>query len=283
MTPTHTLAGAVSGWLTKHLEMEYVAGSTAGDAASICKKVAAKYGWRSTMAFWNAREDSPELVATRYRQALRAIVSEDLDSHLAIRASSLDYDMEWLGEILDLAREHGVLLHFDSQHPEAATPSLSLLERAVQLYPKLRYTLPARWRRSTADASRLIDLGIGVRVVKGQWPDPDDPGRDPRAGFLELIETLAGRAAHVGIGIHDASLARASLARLQRSGTRCELEQLYGLPAIARDIAGPLGVPVRLYVPYGNGAMPYALSQIAKEPRIAAWFVRDMVLRGPKV
>ena len=283
MTPTRTLAGAVSGWLTKRLEAEYVAGSAAGDAASICRKVAANYGWRSTMAFWNAHKDAPEWVATRYCQALRAIISEDLDCHLAIRASALEYDMEWLREILDLAREHGVFLHFDSQHPEAAAPSLSLLERAVRLYPRLRYTLPARWRRSIADAGRLTDLGIGVRVVKGQWPDPDDPGRDPRAGFLELIDTLAGRAAHVGIGTHDASLAKASLARLQRSGTRCELEQLYGFPAIARDCAEPSGVTVRLYVPYGNGVMPYALSQIAKEPKVAGWFVRDMVLKGPKV
>jgi len=282
VTSTRTITGAISGWLTEHLAEEYIAGPAVRDAASICKKVAAKYGWRCSMAFWNLPEDPPDRVASRYRQALTAIVRENLDCHLAIRPASLAYDLDRLSEILDLAREYGVLVHFDSQQLESATPSLALLEQAVKLYPKLRYTLPACWRRSMCDAARLIELGIGVRVVKGQWPDPDDPGRDPRAGFLELVDTLAGRAVHVGVATHDASLARASLIKLKRAGTRCELEQLYGLPIIADDMVEALDVIVRLYIPYGNGFVPYALSQIAKEPRIAAWFVKDLVLRGPR-
>jgi proline dehydrogenase len=68
--------------------------------------------------------------------------------------------------------------------------------------------IPGRWRRSLEDAEHAIELGVRVRVVKGQWPDPQQPDIDLRDGFLAVIDALAGRAASVGIATHDLPLAR---------------------------------------------------------------------------
>jgi hypothetical protein len=61
--------------------------------------------------------------------------------------------------------------------------------------------------RSLQDAERIIDYGILVRIVKGQWADPSAPGLDPRRNYLDIIHRLSGRAAHVAIATHDRILA----------------------------------------------------------------------------
>jgi len=68
------------------------------------------------------------------------------------------------------------------------------------------------------------------------------------------------------------------LAALQQAGTPCELEQLRGLPrrrpmAIARR----LGVPVRLYLPFGPGWWPYALNNALARPHLPLWAARDLL------
>jgi len=143
----------------------------------------------------------------------------------------------------------------------------------------LSYTLPGRWRRSLDDAQWAIDRQLVVRVVKGQWADPDDPGRDLRAGFLEVIDRLAGRANHVAVASHDVPLAAEALRRLQAAGTSCELELLYGLPMRkSLALADSLGVGVHVYIPYGKAYLPYALSRLRGNPRIAWWLLRDLLL-----
>jgi hypothetical protein len=146
--------------------------------------------------------------------------------------------------------------------------------------------------------------GVRVRVVKGQWACPDavigaagvvgvvgdsmargkaDAVADAaaaaavlRADYLALVKHLAGRASAVAVATHDASLARESLALLKAAGTPCELELLCGLPrrecmAVARE----LGVPIRLYIPFGQAWLPYALDQAVRSPKMLWWMVRD--------
>jgi proline dehydrogenase len=91
-----------------------------------------------------------------------------------------------------------------------------------------------------------VDLGINVRVVKGQWVDPEEPGMDPRAGFLAIIDRLAVRSSHVAVATHDLPLAQEALQRLRAANTSCELQLIFGLPT--RQLvqqACAAGVPVR--------------------------------------
>jgi proline dehydrogenase len=116
-----------------------------------------------------------------------------------------------------------------------------------------------------------------VRVVKGQWADPSGPEADARAGFLRVIERLAGRARHVSVASHDDPLASRALALLRAAGTACELELLHGLPS-RRSLASArrLGVPTRVYVPYGKGWIPYSLEYARKHPRVFVWMLQDL-------
>lgn len=267
----------IKEWMVRRLAGNYVAGPHLEDALRLCRGMAT-HGWGSILCPWDGPGDTPEGVLSHYRSALHAIASEKLDAHLSIKAPSLRYDFEAFRGLLDLAAEQGIRIHFDAQDFDTAPPTFQLLEKAVQYYPNIGCTLPSRWRRSLFDAERAIAFRVPVRVVKGEWPDPTGEAIDPKAHFLELIDLLAGRATEVAVATHDPVSARAALTRLQKSGTPCRLEQLWGLPLRAKEVAEPLGVPVRVYIPYGHAWLPYCMGAIRKRPVILAWVARDFFL-----
>jgi len=142
--------------------------------------------------------------------------------------------------------------------------------------PHVGVALPARWRRSESDAAGLRDSAARIRIVKGEWADPEWTQVDVDSNYLSLIGRLAGRKAPVSVATHDPELAERALRILLDSGTPCELEQLRGLPARrTMAVARRLGVPIRIYVPFGPGWWPYALDKALARPHLLAWMVRD--------
>ena len=159
-------------------------------------------------------------------------------------------------------------MHFDSTGLDEADSSWQLLQALAR--PSLGCTLPSRWGRSLADAKRAVDLGLRVRIVKGQWPDPDYKARDERERFLDIVDAVA-EAAHVGIATHDRALAAAAIRRLGR----VEHERLLGLPWRGADLG-----PTRIYVPFGHAYLPYAIARAREHPRLALWVARDVIRGG---
>ena len=143
--------------------------------------------------------------------------------------------------------------------------------------------LPGRWRRSVGDAATAQRLGLGVRVVKGQWAEPGHNGVDPASGFLQVVDALRGHRPGVAVATHDAGLLAESLRRLIASGTPCSAELFLGLPFRAPALAARrLGVPIRVYVPYGHGGAPYDVADVAEHPAAAWWLLQDLVLGRDK-
>jgi proline dehydrogenase len=257
--------------------LAYIAGPELKDAVAACKRFAQR-GVSSTIGYWDKGADAdPREVANAYIEAMMAVSRERLDSYLSIKAPPLKLSSDLVGDVVGRAHHARVGIHFDSLFPKAADRTLELIGESLELYARVGCTLPGRWQRSVRDARRAVELGaVRVRVVKGQWEDPDNPKLDMRRGFLAVVDELAGKAARVAVATHDPPLAREAVRRLKKAGTSCELELLYGLPMHAiTQVATEHQLPVRLYVPYGKSYMPYALSQLRKNPRVVWWFVRD--------
>lgn len=257
---------------------KYIAGDTLADAARVQRDLANR-GLDSTIGFWDTETHTAREVADQYLAALDALSTTAHQNYLSIKLPSLRYTPELLQEVLRHARQVGRRVHFDAMAPDSADRTRAAVDEWLtsESGPQLGYTLPGRWRRSIDDARWAAEKGLAVRVVKGEWADPADPNRDPRRGYLEVIQQLAGRARHVAVASHDVELAREALGRLKAAGTDCALELLYGLPM--RDslqLARELHVPVRVYVPFGEAYMPYALSQARRKPRILWWLVKDL-------
>jgi proline dehydrogenase len=228
------------------------------------------------ISYWPSDDDSPRSVADAYTSAIRALARDGLDAAVSVKAMVLEFDRGLVGEVVSAARDTGIAVYFDSRAAEFADEILSLVAEFAPQHTRLACAIPGRWQRSLRDADRVVELGAQVRVVKGQWADPEHPAIDLREGFLAVVDRLAGRVRHVAVATHDAPLARAALGRLIGAGTPCELELLFGLPMrAARQVAQNLGVRTRVYIPYGASWVPYALSWVRQNPRVLWWVVAD--------
>lgn len=273
-------AGRILRLLLNIAGRAYVPGHRIEDALRIARDLERKHIACTLGYFHNwqqpEHQETPRQVAEIYRNIIAAMSALSSKGYLSVKAPALAYDQDIIDDIADAAREHDVLMHFDSHEPATADATLACVRRAVARGARVGLTIPGRWRRSPNDANLACELGVRVRIVKGEWPDPADADRDLRDGFLQVVDHLAGRAAEVAIASHDPWLARESLSRLRASDTRCEIELLNGLPkrrllVLAREFS----VPARVYIPFGISWRPYALSKVANNPRMLWWLIRD--------
>ena len=241
----------------------HVAGPELEDALSAARKIDGAVA----LAYWDGPDDPPSKVEASSLAVLDALAADGLDGYVSLKPAALGFARERLERILARADELGLSVHLDSTGQEDAEPGWKLLTELAR--PGLGCTLPGAWRRSLADAERAVGLGLRVRVVKGQWPEPEV---DERAGLLTLVQALAGRAAHVAVATHDQPLADEAIGRLVAAGTPVEHELMFGLPRRGRD-----RVPRRVYIPFGHPYLPYAPGRARRSGRIAGWIVRDLV------
>jgi proline dehydrogenase len=242
----------------------YSAGEHIADVKRVCGRLS-ELGYSLTVCYWDGLPDRVDEIILRYEEALEAITGRA--SYLSVKATALNFSVP----LFERFANRGMRLHFDAMAADTVDRTFTLIE---QLKGDRGCTLPGRWQRSDADADRAVEMGLAVRTVKGQFKSDSD--RDPRVGFLSVVDRLAGRAPYVSVASHDRKLAKEALRRLQAAGTPCELEQLYGIP-----LAPP---PARVYIPYGHALLPYAMAQLKDNPRILWWLARDVILcRRPGV
>lgn len=262
--------------LARRASRAYVAGPDLASAREMGRELARARIAR-VVGFWNEEEMRPEAVFDEQLRALQALAEDGGDRYLALKAPALGFSDERTNAMARRAAEVGLRIHFDAQRADSVAKTWPLIQAAREISPLVGCTLPGRFASSTKDAELAARLGLSVRVVKGQTADPAAPRIDPRRGFLDVIDVLAGRARLVGVASHDVPLAREALHRLRRVGTPCELELLLGLPlAPSLVMARALGVSVRLYIPYGSRRLPYHLSEARENPKVLGWLMRDL-------
>jgi proline dehydrogenase len=214
---SHTLRSVLRrAWtpLLRQASRSYVVGPDLSDALRACSSLHAQ-GVSSTVCFWDSGDDSPDDVARAYSAAIQACAQERLDSYVSVKAPALRFSPDSCAALAEQARRHAIGIHFDSLGPEVADRTFELLGELAPGRGSIGCTLPGAWRRSPADAGRAVELDLRVRVVKGQWPDPEAPVTDLRKGFLDVVGQLAGQARHVAVASHDPVVVRAALERLR--------------------------------------------------------------------
>jgi proline dehydrogenase len=263
----------------RYVAPSYIAGEQISDALRVCRKYH-QQGWGSTICPWDDETQPYAEITRSYVEALEAVQSEELDSYISIKAPSFGYQWRYLSKIIAAAESYGTRIHFDSMYPQSVEPTFDLLREAVKIYPNMGCTLPARWDRSLNDVAGIIQAQCPVRVVKGQWGDPWNRNIDIEARYVEIVRALAGNVPMVSVASHDPPLVERCLDIISASGSRCELELLYGLPmAEVSRIADRKGVKKRIYVPYGIAYLPYALADLKRRPRILGWIIKDVFVR----
>lgn len=242
-----------------------------GAAARRCAALR-QSGLAATVGYFQAAGARPEDIVAANLAVAAVLARQSGDFHLSVKAPPLGFDSARLRTI---ARA-GPALMFDAHALRDAGRTLAAVADLLPDFPGTGFALPARWRRSPADAASFRDGPARIRLVKGEWADPDWADADVAANYVRLAESLAGRSAPVAVATHDPVLAERALTLLLGSGTPCELEQLRGLPARRTTaVARRLGVPVRVYVPFGPGWWSYALDKALARPYLLSWMIRD--------
>ena len=240
------------------------------------------HGIASTVGYSAAPEDDPRAAADVQLAAFERLSSGDLDCYVSVKLSEVGFDAELFAELDAAAARSGRRLHLDALAPETADAVWRLLEGTPRV-GTLGVSFPGRWRRSADDASRAVALGLAVRVVKGQWAYGADGDVDPGEGFLRVVDRLCGHTGGVAVATHDVALLTEALRRLGAAGTPCEVELLYGLPFRAPAVAAwARGIPVRLYVPYGDVGATYGITALKRNPVAAWWLAQDLLLGKEK-
>jgi proline dehydrogenase len=268
------LVHAVLGMVSKHR----LAGATIDDAMETCAYLQER-GYLLTLGYWNIGSEKPAEIVAAYQEAIGQIREKQIEASISIKAWSFNHDRVLYQRMLDHGRRLSVPIHFDSHLVDSADIIFSMIKEDTPL-PRadIGCTLPGRWKRSVGDTRLVDELGVNVRIVKGQAADPGDPDVDAEQGFLDVVRELAGRALRVEVATHNYQLARKSLEILNASNTPCELQLLYGLPVKHMfSLVRELNVPVCIYVPYGSGWLMYALSSMLKNPKVIFSLFRDLL------
>jgi proline dehydrogenase len=256
--------------------VEAIAPVTRAPGAARASQGLARKGMGATLSYfpaWNG-------VASGIVEACRALSEEmrrqPAGTCLAIKAPPLYFDKANLRAVAAPASAAGMTVVFDALTHEQAGETMDLAAWMADEFPSVGVALPARWPRSADDAARFRDTPMRIRLIKGEWANPGGDVPNTEEAYAELARTLAGRKAVVGVATHDPDLAERALRILQEAGTPCELEQLRGLPGHrTRRVARKLGVPVRVYVPFGPGWWPYAAEKALGRPYLPWWWIRD--------
>jgi proline dehydrogenase len=259
----------------------YGAGAGLDDALGVCRRLAA-HGLTSTIGYAAMPGEPARDVADVHLAAFERLSAEGLDCYVSVKLGPLGFDEALFAELEAAAARAERRLHVDALAPDTADATWRLLDGAPRA-GRVGTTLPGRWRRSPGDVARATELGLAVRVVKGQWADRANGSLDPNDGFLDVVDRLRGHADGVAVATHDVRLLAESLRRLTAAKTPCEAELFYGLPFRAPARAGRrLGVPVRIYVPYGDTGAPYGVADLVSRPAAAWWLAQDVLLGDDK-
>jgi len=256
------------------LARPYVAGTRLEDALACARRLAAE-GLASSIDFFGESVSDPieaDRVADDYVALARTLDQAPENTFLSIDLSHIGLDQP--GEAVErrLARiaaalPQGRRIQVGAEEERRADRILAAVLVVARGGGAVSATIQANLERSRGDAHRLAEGSVPIRLVKGAYVE--DPrvarpwGEATDLAYLELAHELHANGAEITLASHDPVLREALLRALPDTG----VEMLLGVrSADARALAGR-GVPVRIYVPYGDGWFRYAMRRWAESVR----------------
>ena len=256
--------------LAYHLASRYVAGRRLQDAL-VCADRLAEQGLLCSLDFFGESVADPvqaDQVTDRYVELARGL-DRAPNAFLSIDLSHIGLD-----EAGDAARRRleqiaaglpvGRRLQVGAEQERRADHILKTVLAVAGTGGAVSATVQANLKRSRADALALAEAAVPVRLVKGAYVE--DPrrawawGEATDLAFLELAHELHSEGAEVSLATHDPILREALL----RALPSVEIEMLFGVRTEDAAQLANRGVPVRIYVPFGDQWFRYAMRRWAE-------------------
>ena len=194
---------------------------------------------------------------------------------------SLEICEDLVLQVAEQAYNNGQTIRFDMEHSIITDRTLDLCLRMNKKFPETIGTaLQARLFRTKDDLLELMKNNVSVRLVKGAYVEKQTIAlknyQDIQNNSLKLIKLLGSRTSRrCAVATHDEIILDNILSRADAD--RFDFEFIYG---IRRDLQQKLkdqGQTVRIYLPYGENWLPYALRRLREWKNLV--FVLRSVLK----
>jgi proline dehydrogenase len=258
----------------RQLASRYVAGSSANDAFATAARLAGD-GVLSSIDFFGENVVDPveaDRVADAYVALAGRLAEAPAGTFLSVDLSHLGLDERGPGaenrlHRIAFALPDGARVQVGAEQAARADRVLDAVLAVARAGAPVGATVQANLHRSAADAAVLVEAGVPIRLVKGAYAE-DPPiarpwGEATDLAFVELAHQLYRKGADFALATHDAVLQEALLTAMPGVG----VEMLLGvrgedLPALVNR-----GIRVRVYVPFGDRWLRYAMRRLAESRR----------------
>jgi proline dehydrogenase len=259
--------------LAWHAASRYVSGRTARDALALALELHQRGIGVSIDQFGESVREGgvAEIVAADYVRLAEKLAELPDDTWLSIDLShlGLDIDQRRCAEHLAaIARRlppgRRIQVGAEDYARSDAVMGCVLAVGSEGLATRLGATVQANLHRATGDLDRLLECGIHVRLVKGAYlesPTRALPyGEATDVAYLRLAHRAAQAGGQFSLATHDGVLREALLASI---GAR-PVEQLLGVrPSVLCDLV-TRGIPIRVYIPFGDQWFRYWMRRLAE-------------------
>ncbi|WP_322907263.1 proline dehydrogenase family protein [Paenibacillus sp. SGZ-1009] len=264
--------------LLQRAAARYVTGERRSEALEIAAQlidehyaVSLEYIGENTTSAEHCRQATEELaglLSELAEQGINGRVSFDL-SHIGLLVDS-ELALQHLLKLGELSQQLGIELFISMEESAKTDAILHLYHQAAALYPLIGITLQAQLHRTYNDASAWLASGTRVRLVKGAYEEPETVAL-PRSNeldrrYVELVELALQRGCHLSLATHDEALIERLLQFDWQAAASVELELLYGIRPELCVRLRKQGVPVRVYLTYGQEWYLYLCHRIAEYP-----------------
>jgi proline dehydrogenase len=252
------------------LASRYVAGPTIDDALAETRDLAGHGIGSSIDCFGESVTDpaTADAVVAAYRELAAALERAPDGTYLSVDLSHLGLDLPdgATGRLRTIAEAlpAGSAIQVGAEQTDRTDQILAAVTEVGRAGAPVWATLQANLRRSEADGRALIEAGVPIRLVKGAYvEDPASAygwGEPTDLAFVRLAHELHGAGAVISLATHDAALREALVRALPNVG----VEMLMGVRTEDAQALAAAGVPVRVYVPYGDNWFRYAMRRLAE-------------------
>jgi proline dehydrogenase len=255
------------------LASRYVAGATADDAFATARRLAHD-GVLSSIDFFGENVTDPgeaDRVADAYVALAARLATAD-----APKGTYLSIDLSHIGidEPGDAVRRRldriaaalpaGARIQVGAEQAARTDRILDAVLAVARGGGPVAATLQANLKRTPTDAHTLAEAGVPIRLVKGAYVETPALARpwgdETDLSFIELAYALHRAGGTLSLGTHDPVIREALLPALPGAG----VEMLLGVRPSDLEPLAARKVPVRVYVPYGDGWFRYAMRRGAE-------------------
>jgi proline dehydrogenase len=235
-------------------------------------------------------------VADHYLQGIEKIRAIGLTCEPSVKPTQLGLDInrdearQHLRRIAEQAQAAGTYLWIDMEQSAYVDVTLELTEELRSSFEGVGVCLQAYLHRTRQDLKRMLEAGVGIRLVKGAYREPPAVAlvtkRDVDANYLSLGRMMLddharGGRSRIVFGTHDTRLIAAFIAHAHSTRVpqgSYEFHMLYGIQRDEQLRLAAAHEHVRVLIAYGTYWFPWYMRRLAERPA-NVWFVIKSVLR----